>query len=326
MIIARAPLRMSFAGGGSDIPSFYREHGGALVNVSIDKAVYVSVNNKFDDNIRFSYSKTENVERVDQLEHQYAKEILKYLEITGGVEMTSMADIPGQGSGLGSSSSFSVAMLHALHAYKQEYVSPEDLAQQACMIEIEKCAQPIGKQDQYAAAYGGLNFMEFRQDETVVVNPIICRKETKEKLEKNLLMLYTGTTRSASNILQEQSKNMWENSDKTLIMKRMVELAHEMKKELENNNVDAFGTILHENRMLKKEMASGISNPVIDDRYQKGLDAGATGWKILWAGWWGFLLFYAPQEKHEDILKAIPELKKIPFQFENKGSQIIFYY
>lgn len=326
MFISRTPLRVSFTGWGSDIASFYKENWWAVLSTSINKWVTVIVNKKFDHQIRLGYSETENVEHASQLKHNYSKEILKLLDIDWWLEIVSVADIPSKWSWLGSSSSFTVAMLHALHAHKWEYVSAEKLAQEACLIEIEKCWQPIWKQDQYAAAHWWLNFIEFNPDDTVSVKKIICLKETKQRLEDNLLMMYTWITRNASDILSNQTQNMISDQKKIAIMKRMVWLTYDLKKELENNNLNNFWEILHENRELKKEMAGWISNPQIDDRYHRARRAWASWWKLLWAwgGW--FLLFYAPKEKHSEIIQSLPELRDIDFKFENEWSKIIFTY
>lgn len=326
MFISRAPLRVSFTWWGSDIPSFYRENWWAVLSTSIDKWVTVLVNKKFDHKIRFGYSETENVEHTSELKHNYAKEILKYLDIDWWLEIVSVADIPSKGSWLWSSSSFSIAMLHALHAYKWQYISAEKLAQEACMIEIEKCWQPIWKQDQYAASYWWLNIIEFNPDDSVSVKKIICLKDTKERLQDNLLLMYTWLTRNASDILSIQNQNMLSNQKKIEIMKRMVGLTYDLKKELENNNLNNFWEILHENRVLKKEMAGGITNQQIDNWYNDAIKAWADWWKLLWAWWWWFFLFYASKEKHPDIIEALPGLRNIDFKFENEWSKIIFTY
>ncbi len=323
MIIAKTPFRMSFVGGGSDMASYYREYGGAVISTSINKYVYVTVNKSFDDKIRLKYSKVEEASKPFQLKHQRAGEILNYLGIEGSIEISSLADIPSKGTGLGSSSSFTVALLHALHTYKEEYASPEQLAQEACMIEIEKLGEPIGKQDQYAAAYGGLNIIRFNPDDSVCVDPIICRKDTITTLENNLIAFYTGITRNASNILQHQKNNL-EKKSKITIMKKMVGLTNFLAEEIQKNNVDAFGQILHENWMLKKEMAEGISNPKIDQWYDCAIKAGALGGKLLGAGGGGFLLFYAPKHQHNSIRRALSNLKFVDFGFDFQGSKIIF--
>ena len=324
MIISKTPLRMSFVGGGSDLPSFYEKSEGAVVSTTIDKFMYIWMNPKFDQDIRISYSITEDVTSASKIKHPLVREALKKLNIEGGIEIASIADIPSKGTGLGSSSAYTVGLLNALHVYKKEYAPAEDLAREACEVEIDILKEPIGKQDQYASAYGGFNFIRFHQDGRVSVDPIICLKETRKRLEKNLLMLYTGKTRSASNVLADQKKNTENDSQKFKIMQAMVKLAHVLREELQKNNLDSFGEILHKNWILKKQMAGGISNPEIDRWYDLGLKNGAIGGKILGAGGGGFLIFYAPEEKHEQIVNALPELRPIDFDFEYQGSKIIF--
>jgi D-glycero-alpha-D-manno-heptose-7-phosphate kinase len=324
MIISKTPFRMSFLGGGSDLPSFYGRSPGAVLSVTINKYVYITVNEKFDREIRLSYSETENVNTVEMIRHPIVREALKMLSIPGGMEITSIADIPSKGTGLGSSSSFTTGLLNALHVYKKEFASPEMLAREACEIEIDIMEKPIGKQDQYAAAYGGLNLIQFYEDGSVGVDPIICLKETRKSLEQNILMFYTGISRSAEIILGEQNQNIISDNKKYEILKKMVQLTHLLRKELQNNNLNAFGEILHENWVLKRELASGISNPSIDEWYETGRKYGALGGKILGAGGGGFLIFYAPQEKHEQIIRMLPQLRPIPFRFEYQGCKIIF--
>jgi len=324
MIISRTPLRISFVGGGSDLESFYKNHGGAVVSTSINKFMYLTVNKIFDKGIRLSYSETEIVDHPDQIKHKLVREILKYLGDVNHMEITSMADVPSKGTGLGSSSAFTAGLINALRAHNNEFSTAEKLAKEASHIEIERCGEPIGKQDQYAVAFGGLNYIQFNKDGTVEVSPIICLPETKKQLDKNLLMFYTGVTRSASDILSKQKNNYETKVDKVEIMKKMVGLAKELKSELENNNLDAFGEILHKNWEFKKQMVGGISNSQIDEWYNKARKAGAVGGKILGAGGGGFFLFYAPEEKHNDIKKALPELKPVDFKFESEGSKIVF--
>jgi len=324
MIISKTPLRMSFAGGGSDLPSFYERSEGAVISATINKYIYITINKKFDDDIRISYSETENVNDVNDIKHNIVRETLKRMHIDGGIEVTSIADIPSRGIGLGSSSVFSVGLFNALSVYKKEYASAEQLAQEACNIEIGVLKEPIGKQDQYAAAYGGFNFIRFHQDGSVSVDPIICLKETRKELEKNLLMLYTGVTRPASNILHDQNKNTIADKKKFENMQKMVRLAEDLKEEIQKNNLSSFGDILHENWVLKQNMADSISNPQINNWYDTGRKNGASGGKILGAGGGGFLVFYAPQEKHEQIINSLPMLKPVDFNFEYQGSKIIF--
>lgn len=325
MIISQTPLRMSFTGGGSDLPSFYRKYGGAVISTTVNKYVYVTVNKKFDNGIRIAYSKNEEVSSVSEIEHRIVKASMEYLGIDGGVEITTIADIPSRGTGLGSSSSFAVGLLHALNGYNGKYVSREQLGYDSCFIEIGKCNEPIGKQDQYAAAYGGFNLIEFHPDESVIVNPVICKRETIDTIERNILMFYTGITRSASALLKRQSDELGSNDDKQGVLRRMVALTYSLRDELHGNNTDAFGEILHENWMLKTSLTHGISNPEIDEWYQAARRAGAIGGKILGAGAGGFLMVYAPQEKHAAIKEALNLLRPIQVNFERLGSRIIFF-
>jgi len=325
MIISQTPLRISFVGGGSDLPDFYRKFGGAVVSTAIDKFVYVAVNQKFDNTIRISYSKTEEVDSVGQIEHKIVRESLRLLGIAGGIEITSVADIPSRGTGLGSSSSFTVGLLHALHAFRREYVSSDYLGAEACRVELELCGEYIGKQDQYAAAFGGLNFIRFEPDDAITVYPIICNKEIVNQIERYILFFYTGATRSASSILNEQSIAMLSDSAKQKIVQRMVELAHVMRDELQANHLDTFGEILHENWMLKKQLADDISNPNIDTWYELARRKGALGGKLLGAGAGGFLMFYARPERHEEIARGLAPLRRVDFRFERCGSRIILF-
>jgi len=324
MIISKTPLRMSFVGGGSDLPVFYRKYGGAVVSTAINKFVYVTVNQKFDERIRLSYSKTEDAKSAEKIKHPLVREALRMLGIKGGIEITSIADIPAKGTGLGSSSSFTVGLLNALHAFANRYAAAEKLAHESCTIEIERCGEPIGKQDQYAAAYGGFNLIEFNPDDSVSVEPIICKRETLRQLQENTLVFYTGITRSASALLKTQSATVASDKAKQKTMKRMVELAHELKAELQKNNLSAFGEIIHENWELKRSLTGGISSGVIDDWYERARKAGAIGGKLLGAGSGGFLMFYAPRDRHEAIFRELSDLRPVNFEFEPQGSKIIF--
>ena len=326
MIISRTPLRVSFVGGGSDLPSFYREYGGAVVSTAIDKYVYVTVNPKFDSGIRIAYSKNEEVRSVDEIEHRLVKAAMNLLGMSGGIEITTIADVPARGTGLGSSSSFTVGLLNALNAYLGAYVSAEKLGAESCRIEIDLCGEPIGKQDQYAAAFGGFNHISFQPDDNVVVTPIVCRKETLQKIQRNMLVLYTGITRSASEILSRQQQEVSSNRPKQRTLQRMVYLAAMLRDELHRNNVEAFGEILHENWELKKSLAEGISTPDIDEWYETARNAGAIGGKVLGAGTGGFLLLFAPEERHSAITEALPKLRPFQMSFEPLGSRIIFYH
>jgi D-glycero-alpha-D-manno-heptose-7-phosphate kinase len=325
MIISRTPLRISFCGGGSDLESYYKTSQGAVISTVINKYIYITVNKKFDEMIRASYSITEFAREPKELKHELIRESLMLLNLDGGIEITSISDIPSSGTGLGSSSSYTVGLLNALYAYKGSQATPEKLAREACKIEIDICQKPIGKQDQYAAAYGNFNFIKFNEDGTVMVDPIICLKETRERLQNNLLMLYTGLTRSADTILVEQKEKTESEREKRQTMALMVEMARLAKKAIENNDLMEFGKLLDDNWQLKKKMASGISNEKIDDWYDTAIKHGAIGGKILGAGGGGFLLVYAPEERHQEIIDSLPELKAIPFEFEHEGSRIIYF-
>jgi D-glycero-alpha-D-manno-heptose-7-phosphate kinase len=324
MIISRTPLRISFVGGGSDISSYYRNDPGAVISTAINKYIYITINKKFDNKIRASYSVTEMVDGVSELKHELIRESLKLVGIEGGIEITSISDIPSQGTGLGSSSTYTVGLLNALYAYTGQFASAERLAREACIIEIECCGKPIGKQDQYIAAYGGLQYFQFNSDESVFADPIICSPETRKKLQERLLLLYTGVTRSANQILQEQKTNIENDLQKRLVIQNMVNLVMDLKDDLYQNKLDSFGKILHTNWIEKKKLASEVSNSQIDDWYERCRKHGAQGGKVLGAGGGGFLLIYAPIEKHREILGAVPELRPIPFKLEPQGSKIIY--
>lgn len=326
MIISKTPFRISFVGGGSDLPAFYRKYGGAVISITIDKYMYITLNNKFDNKIRASYSKTEEVSSIDEIEHKIIRECLRKLNIEGGIEIASMADIPSFGSGLGSSSSFTVGLLHALYAFQHRYVTAHQLGAEGSEIEIDICGDPIGKQDQYACAFGGFNFITFNPDDTVNIQPIICKKELVSALEKNIIVFYTGIVRSATELLKKQSAEIISDFKKQKVQQEMVKLTFALRDELHKNNIDTFGEILHENWVLKKLINQDVSNYHIDDWYARGLKMGAIGGKILGAGGGGFLMFYAPQEYHEDIRKELSELRHIQVKFERDGSKIIFYH
>lgn len=322
MIITRAPFRVSFCGGGSDLPSFYEEFGGCVLSTTIRKYMYLTLHNYFYKNqIVLKYSKTETVTDVNQIEHRYFKQCLTDFNIRG-VEISSMADIPS-GTGLGSSSSFTVALLHLLYTYKGKYVSKYKLAKEACEVEIEKLGEPIGKQDQFAAAFGGLNFYEFKPNGFVNIEPIIMEPKSYEKLENNILMFYLGGIHSASQILKEQNQNV-KNEDKSKVQQKMCDLTRVLKTELQNNNVDALGNLLHENWFLKKTLASGISNPLIDETYERAINAGALGGKLLGAGGTGFMIFYVKPDKQKAVRTALFKLREMDFEMDNSGASIIY--
>ena len=324
MIISRTPLRVSFLGGGSDLPSYYRHHGGAVLSTTIDQSVYVTVSRKFDDAVRVSYSRTEEVARSADVEHPLVREALALVGIEGGIEITSVADIPSRGTGLGSSSAFTVGLLNALHAYCGRHASAARLAQESCEIELERCGEPIGKQDQYAAAYGGLNFIRFHPDESVEVKKVICAPALLAELQAHLIFFYTGLTRSASALLSRQSRELASSCAKASAMAAMVRLAETAFAEFAHGRITEFGVMLRDSWALKKELASGISTPLIEEAYAAALAAGAEGGKLLGAGGGGFLMFFAPPSRHAAIRIALAKLREVPFRFAREGSSIIF--
>ena len=321
MIITKTPFRVSFCGGGSDMANFYEKYGGCVLSTSINKYCYISIHPYFNENqTLLKYSENELVDSPDQIKHRIFRQVLTDMGVHG-VEISSTADIPG-GTGLGSSSTFTVGLLNTLNCYNGKFVSKDKLAKLACEVEIEKLGNPIGKQDQYGAALGGLNFIRFNQDGSVSHEPILMEGKTYKELQKNLLMFYTGTTRSANTILAEQTKNIT-SEDKARNLLKMCGLAKDMKVALENNDISSFGKILDEGWQLKKELASGIANQAIDEAYEIAMKNGALGGKLLGAGGGGFLLFYCEEEKQEQLKKAIG-LKELDFSFERDGTSVIY--
>lgn len=324
MIITKTPFRISFVGGGSDLEAFYSRHKGAVLSTSINKYMYISSHKFFEpDKIRTKYSQTETVDRVADLKHNLLRTVLEQFDINGGLEISSIADVPA-GTGMGSSSSFTVGVLHNLHAVQNKYVSKETLAAEACRIEIDVLGEPIGKQDQYAAAYGGLNVIEFHPNGHVSVDPIHFGGEALEELQSHLMMFYIGNQRSASGILAEQKKNTSQD-DKFNALVKMVDLVYDLRDALNAGRLNDFGSILHENWILKQSLASGITNPKITELYDAALRAGATGGKLLGAGGGGFMLFFCPPNKREAVRSALHSVRPFDFKFEQDGSQLIYY-
>jgi len=321
MICIRTPFRMSFFGGGSDLREFYSRYPGAVLSSTINKYMYIFVHPFFDDRIQVKYSKTELVEEIENIKHPIVREALLIAGIRG-IDINSIADIPA-GTGLGSSSSYTVGLLHALYHYTGETFSVEKLAQKACELEIEILGEPIGKQDQYAAAYGGFNVIRFFPDEKVELESINISPAASNKLQDNLLMFYTGLTRSASEILKDQKKNIIDKTDKLENMKQMVDLVGEARRILDTEDLRKFGKLLDINWKLKRKMSSKISDAIIDDIYSVAIKNGALGGKLLGAGGGGFLVFYCEKEQHSALRKALKKLKEIEFKFENSGSTFI---
>jgi D-glycero-alpha-D-manno-heptose-7-phosphate kinase len=324
MIITRTPFRISFVGGGSDMETFYSRHQGAVLSTSINKYMYISTHKYFfPDQIRVKYSQTETVSRLADLKHPLLREAMMKADIRGGIEISSIADIPA-GTGMGSSSSFTVGVLHNLYAIRRRYVTHETLAREACEIEIERLGEPIGKQDQYAAAFGGLNVIWFNPDGSVRVDPLYIPNEVYLRLQRNLIMFYTGNQRKASDILSEQKENASQ-ADKFHTLKSMVGLVSDLRNSLYTGKLDDFGKILHENWILKQKLASQITNPEIDKIYKAGLESGATGGKLLGAGGGGFMLFYCEEKKQHRLKDHFKQLQKFDFSFEREGSKLIYF-
>ena len=319
MIITRTPFRVSFCGGGSDLPSYYRKNGGCVISTTINKYMYiVSHKSFFPHQTVLKYSQTEIVENLNDIKHTIFRECLKKEQLEG-LEIASIADVP-QGTGLGSSSSFTVGLLNNLKCYKREYSTKQELAEESCDMEINVCGSPIGKQDQYAAAFGGLNLYEFNRDDTVTVEPVMIPGNKYSKLEDSLIMIYVGGEHNASAILKEQGKNLSNKKEKENGQKRITELTYELKRELEKGNIDALGEILDENWKIKKTLANGISNPEFDKWYDLALKNGALGGKLLGAGGSGFFLFYVPVDKQDGFRRAMNGLTEMPFKFDHQGT------
>lgn len=321
MIITKTPFRISFAGGGSDLPDFYEKYGGCVLSTSINRYCYISIHPYF--NSRYTllkYSENELVEELPQIQHRIFNCVLNEAQLHG-VEITSTADIPG-GTGLGSSSTFTVGLLHTINCYRGKYLSKGTLAAKACQVEIEKLGSPIGKQDQYAAAFGGLNFIRFHPDGGVSVSPIVMQPETYQKLQENLVMFYTGDVRSANSILAEQKRNI-SSEEKAQNLQKMCALAEDMKGALEHDDLSSFGSLLHKGWELKRTLASGITNPAIDEAYRTAMENGALGGKLLGAGGGGFLLFYCPPARQEQLRVAL-RMQPFPFSFEKDGTSVVY--
>ena len=289
MIITRTPFRVSFAGGGSDLEAYYSAEPGAVLSTAIDKYMYLTVKERFANTYRISYSQTELVDTAGEIEHPIVRESLKMLNIRRGLEIVSVADLPAQ-SGMGSSSSFTVGLLHALHAQEGHVVSAEALARQACSVEMEKLGEPIGKQDQYIAAYGGLQFIQFQPDGHVSVDPVICRPGTRAELDRRLLLFFTGQVRSARDVLTKQRANT---EERRPILRKLTGIARDLRDILTTGkDLNEFGKLLHDAWEAKKSVEASISNSKIDEYYERGLKSGALGGKLLGAGSGGFLLFF----------------------------------
>jgi D-glycero-alpha-D-manno-heptose-7-phosphate kinase len=321
MIITRTPFRISFAGGGSDLEAYYREEPGVVLTAAIDKYMYLAVKDVFGPTYRISYSRTELVDSIEKIEHPIVREVLQMLRVQRPLEVVSLADMPAQ-AGMGSSSSFTVGLLHALHAHQGSVTSAQRLAEEACHIELERLKEPIGKQDQYIAAYGGLQFIQFNPDGTVFVDPVICQPGTRAELNRRLMMFFTGMTRKASDVLTRQREGT---QHKRAALRELCSIAHQMRDILTvGHDLNAFGRLLHEAWETKKTVEATISNPQVNDYYERGLRAGALGGKLLGAGNGGFLLFYCEPHLQSRVRKELLELAEVAFAFDPQGTKVVY--
>ena len=322
MIISRTPLRVSFCGGGSDLPAFYREHGGAVLSMSIKRYVYLSMHKYFEsDGYILKYSQLETPREPQDIAHRILREVFSMYGIRG-VDFNSSADVPA-GTGLGSSSAFTVGLLNLCNAFLGRYMGRSELAEQACEVELQRLGEPIGKQDQYGCALGGLNFIQFHPDESVTHEAVPISRPMRDKLERSLVMLYLGGTRSASDLLARQTRDMVSDRAKVESMKAMVAQAQSLRADIVRD-VDVIGPYLDEAWQRKRALTEGISNPFVDDIYRRVRDAGATGGKLLGAGQAGFLLAYAPDGAREEIIAALPDHPAYDVSIDTIGTTIIY--
>ena len=323
MIIVQTPLRISFFGGGTDFREFFETEGGCVLSSAIDKFIFVLIKARFDQKIRVGYTETEMVDHPSQVQHELVREALYLTGTEKSVEIGTLGDIPSAGSGLGSSSTVTVGLLHAMHTYHNRLVGAEQLAQEACHIEIDRLQKPIGVQDQYIATYGGLRRIEFGPGPEVRVTSVKVSEEVKRDLNENLLIFFTGITRQSSSILTEQRINIDQRLETLQAMKAQ---ALEAQRCLEAGNVEVIGELLDQAWHLKKQLASRISNNAIDDMYEAARAAGAIGGKISGAGGGGFLLLYCPHQYQNKVRQALRGLQELPFRLENDGTKVIFNY
>jgi len=323
MIVTQTPLRISFAGGGTDLAAYSARNEGYVVSSAIDKFAYVIVKERFDDEIYLNYMRKEIRSDVASIEHGLIREAMRLAGVERGVEVTLLSDIPSEGSGLGSSSSFTVGLLNAFYAYRGEQVTAERLASEACEIEIERLGKPIGKQDQYIAAYGGLRSFRFCRDGGVEVKALPLPGEKLRELSARLHLFFTGKTRQADAILSEQTSRT---GDRLAELDAIKQLALDLEPALETRDFDRLGAILHENWELKRKLASGISSAAIEEMYARARTSGALGGKICGAGGGGFLLVYCAPERQERLAKGMRDYRMLPFALERDGSKVIFNY
>ncbi len=321
MIISQTPLRISLAGGGTDLPAYYLKHEGYVVSTAIDKYLYVIIKERFDDFIYVDYSKKEIVNSINEIQHELVREAAKLANLKNGFEVMMLADIPSEGSGLGSSSSLTVGLLNAFYQYQGILVTSEQLAKDACKIEIDILKRPIGKQDQYIAAFGGLKAFKFCKNDKVEVNELTIDSEHRRRLGSNLLLFFTNTTRQASSILEEQSSKV---NDTIQFHHKIKELAHSSFEAINKQMINKIGEYLKINWEMKKNLAGNVTNSEIDKMVKMAMDAGASGAKISGAGGGGFLLVYCERNHQDHLREAMHEYRELPFLLEKYGSKIIF--
>ena len=324
MIVTRTPLRVSFFGGGSDVEAFYSQDQGAVLSATIDKYVRLAIQRVARPHVKVMYSEVEQVRSLDHIKHDRVRECLKHFNVNQNIEIASFADIPTKGTGLGSSSTFTVGLIQALSTYLGQPMSRYDIAELACHIEIQKCGQKIGKQDQYASTFGGFNFIKFNPT-NVEVAPLNIKDDVVQLFADHLLCFYTGQTRSASTILSDQVGKL-ERSDKEIMFltKELVDIAHTAKVELQSGRTHNVGALLDDGWRIKKKLSSGISNPLIDQMYEDAKAAGALGGKVLGAGGGGYLLLYVPSKYQEAVLTKLKDFETLVFNFTDEGSRVVY--
>jgi D-glycero-alpha-D-manno-heptose-7-phosphate kinase len=320
MIITQTPLRIGLLGGGTDLPGYYTEHGGRVLNCAIDKYIYVIVKERFDDAIYLNYSRKEIVSRVEDVEHELVREAMLMTGVTQGVEITTLADIPSEGSGLGSSSAVTVGLLHALFAYRGRQVEAAELAEMACAIEIERCGKPIGKQDQYIAAFGGVRDLRFGPGPAVTAEEIGLSAAERRALQQQIMMFYTGITRSANSILAQQQANIASTRPQLDLLRELAGFAADR---LRDGDVDALGPAIRESWEAKRKLAAGVSNEEVDRAVGLALDAGAAGAKLTGAGGGGFLLVICPMERQRAVREALAHMREFPVKVDRLGSRVV---
>jgi len=324
MIIVRSPLRISLGGGGTDLPSYYHEHEGFLLSAAIDKYVYVNVMRPFTQGIFLKYSELEHVEKIAEVKHPIIREALQMMDFkTPQIEITTLADVPA-GTGLGSSGSFTTALIKALYAHGRRHLHQEELAELACYLEIDRLGEPIGKQDQYAAAFGGVTCFTFHQDDRVTARPLDISTDTFFDLEDNLLLFFTGYSRSASSILKDQDLRTKDNEGAMLKNLHYVkDLGYQIKDSLESGDTTVFGELMHEHWLQKKQRSSGMTNPQIDEWYELAMNNGAIGGKLVGAGGGGFLMFMAKDHNKLRHTMSHAGLEEVRFRFDFEGSKVV---